>query len=40
MKDIPFPTQPIVANLAEELPIPLHTPEGTNSQHAGAVDSE
>lgn len=36
----PLPAQPIIAHLAEELSIALHAPEGTNRQHARAVDRE
>jgi hypothetical protein len=35
-----LPAQAIVADFAEELPVPLHTPEGTHSQHASAIYGE
>lgn len=40
LKDLPFPTQPVLAHLAEKLSIPLHTPESTNSQHTSAIDGK
>jgi hypothetical protein len=35
-----LPAQPVVANLAEELPVALHASEGADGEYAGAVDGE
>lgn len=37
---VPFPAQPIIAHFAEKLSIPLHSPEGTDRQHASSIDRE
>jgi hypothetical protein len=35
-----FPAQPVVADLAEELPVALHASESAHAEYACAVDGE
>lgn len=39
-QSVPLPTQPVLAYLAEELPVPLHASEGAHAQDTGAIDGE